>query len=91
MKLGWQVGVGARLIDIHYYCLQLISTVQSRLGVVWVDPDYLSEDFLVRCLERKGGHPKGTVASYRDMWGVKGRKKVGSMNIFLSVCVCIMQ
>ena len=64
--------------DIQNYSLQLISTVQSRLGKVWVDSDYLSEDYLVRCLERKGGHPKGTVASYRDLWGVRGRKKVGS-------------
>ena len=64
--------------DIQNYSLQLISTLQSRLGEVWVDSDYLSEDYLVRCLERKGGHPKGTVASYRDLWGVRGRKKVGS-------------
>ena len=41
-----------------------------------VPSNWLSEDYLKRCFERKGGHPKGTISSFREEWGRKGKKEV---------------
>ena len=58
------------------YWFQLVTKIKERLPGK-VPSTWLSEHFLVRCIERKkGGEVAGTVASYRDMWGRQGIQEV---------------
>ena len=49
--------------------------VSARLKKPEVPSHWLSELFLRRCLERKGGFPPNTVSSFRSSWAIEGRKK----------------
>ena len=48
------------------------SETVSRIPTTW-----MSEDYLQRCFERKGGVPKGTITTFREQWGRKGKPEVG--------------
>ena len=55
----------------------MVSAIQSRKAeLARIPSTWLSEDFLKRCLERREGLDKGSISSYRDQWGRKGKREV---------------
>ena len=56
--------------------LQLVEDLKARKPAT-IPATWLSEKFLVRCLERKqGGLAKGQVSTYRVEWGREGLQEV---------------
>ena len=63
---------------ILLYFVQIVSAIKLRKSdlSITVPSDWLSEKYLSKSLERKGGWPKGTVSSFREKWGSEGKKQV---------------
>ena len=77
--------------NLSPYLLQLISTIQSRKQESCIQPGDLSEDYLKRCLERKGGLQKDTIRSFREKWGKCGKKQVKKIKKKLDNFLCPRQ
>ena len=63
---------------------QLVSDIQTRKSEAsppLIPKSWISEDFIVRCFERKGGIGKGKVSTHREDWGREGVKEVSKITL----------
>ena len=66
---------------IYFLYFKLVNESKARLPSK-VPGGWLSESYLTRCLERKGGEEKGTVKSFRSKWAREGVREVFYLSFF---------
>merc|ERR1712096_491975 len=59
----------------YFFPPKIVSEIKARLPLS-VPASWISESYLIRCFERKGGVGRGAICSYRAEWGKEGIQEV---------------